>query len=213
MCALLLISLVWILQLDNILAGHNPEFEGILTEVSLNIFLFLFCSSQYLTPRVITYRFNAYVWSLFLRCLFESAFYFLNCLTRLRFLFDRDGLVCLHPGLDPFSCLFLFILLVRRLSWTIKHYVWPYVRCWFGVFLVERWLTRVKTEASGPVLCLETEDVEGAVEKAVSVGAAKDGEITEEEGACCGRVGKLKDPFGFTWCISSPAKKCADVEA
>ncbi|XP_021907426.1 uncharacterized protein At5g48480 [Carica papaya] len=71
----------------------------------------------------------------------------------------------------------------------------------------------VKTEASGPVLCLETEDVEGAVEKAVSVGAAKDGEITEEEGACCGRVGKLKDPFGFTWCISSPAKKCADVEA
>ncbi|KAF5746265.1 Lactoylglutathione lyase / glyoxalase I family protein [Tripterygium wilfordii] len=75
--------------------------------------------------------------------------------------------------------------------------------------------TTLKTGGSGCVLCLETEDVEAAVAKAVAAGAVAEGHITEgEEGACCGgRVGKLKDPYGFVWLICSPAKKCATAEA
>ncbi|XWS76004.1 hypothetical protein CRYUN_Cryun01aG0140300 [Craigia yunnanensis] len=74
--------------------------------------------------------------------------------------------------------------------------------------------TPVKTEGTGCVLCLETEDVEAAIEKAVSAGAVAEGEITDGDGACCGgRVGKVKDPYGYVWLICSPAKKCADVEA
>ncbi|XP_022759816.1 uncharacterized protein At5g48480-like [Durio zibethinus] len=72
----------------------------------------------------------------------------------------------------------------------------------------------VKTEGTGCVLCLETEDVEAAVAKAVGAGAVVEGEITEGDGACCGgRVGKIKDPYGYVWLICSPSKKCADVEA
>lgn len=64
------------------------------------------------------------------------------------------------------------------------------------------------------VLCLETEDVEGAVAKALSAGAVADGEIAEGEGACCGgRVAVVKDPYGFVWQICSPVKKVDDVEA
>lgn len=67
---------------------------------------------------------------------------------------------------------------------------------------------------AGCVLCLETEDVEAALSKAVSAGAVAEGEIVEGDGAFCGgRVGKLKDPYGFTWLICSPAKSCVDVEA
>ncbi|XP_009758474.1 uncharacterized protein At5g48480 [Nicotiana sylvestris] len=66
----------------------------------------------------------------------------------------------------------------------------------------------VKT-ASGCVFCLETEDVEGAVAKAVTAGAVSEGEIAEGDGACCGgRVGKLKDPYGNVWLVCSPSKKC-----
>ncbi|CAL0328187.1 unnamed protein product [Lupinus luteus] len=73
----------------------------------------------------------------------------------------------------------------------------------------------VKTGGNGVVLCLETGDVEGAIAKAVSAGAIAEGEVVEGEGACCGgRVGKVKDPYGFVWLICSPAKKCGgDVEA
>ncbi|KAF8388513.1 hypothetical protein HHK36_027187 [Tetracentron sinense] len=73
----------------------------------------------------------------------------------------------------------------------------------------------VKAEGNGCMLCLETDDVTGAVEKAVNAGATMDGEITEGEGgACCGgRVGKVKDPYGYVWLICSPGKKCVDVEA
>ncbi|KAL2336731.1 hypothetical protein Fmac_011177 [Flemingia macrophylla] len=71
-----------------------------------------------------------------------------------------------------------------------------------------------KAGGNGVVLCLETEDVEGAIAKAVSAGAAAEGEVVEGEGACCaGRVGKVKDPYGFVWLIFTPGKKCADVEA
>ncbi|KAL4364128.1 hypothetical protein GQ457_04G025970 [Hibiscus cannabinus] len=74
--------------------------------------------------------------------------------------------------------------------------------------------TPVKAEGSGCVLCLETEDVEAAIAKAVSAGGVAEGEITEGDGACCGgRVGKVKDPYGYVWLICSPAKKCADVVA
>ncbi|MBA0802752.1 hypothetical protein Gohar_013025 [Gossypium harknessii] len=74
--------------------------------------------------------------------------------------------------------------------------------------------TPVKTEGTGCVLCLETEDVEAAIAKAVSAGGVAEGEVTEGDGACCGgRVGKVKDPYGYVWLICSPAKKCGDAEA
>ncbi|XP_059626271.1 uncharacterized protein At5g48480-like [Cornus florida] len=68
---------------------------------------------------------------------------------------------------------------------------------------------------NGCVICLETEDVEAAVAKAVKAGAVSEGEeVAEGDGACCGeRVNKLKDPYGFVWLICSPAKKSADVES
>ncbi|XP_010524646.1 PREDICTED: uncharacterized protein At5g48480 [Tarenaya hassleriana] len=73
-----------------------------------------------------------------------------------------------------------------------------------------------KTEGHSMALCLETEDVEGAVAKAVAAGAVKDGEVVEgEAGACCGEgvQGKVKDPYGFAWIVCSPAKKAETVEA
>ncbi|KAL3850465.1 hypothetical protein ACJIZ3_012347 [Penstemon smallii] len=70
----------------------------------------------------------------------------------------------------------------------------------------------VKSAVTGSVFCLETEDVEGAVAKAVLAGAVSEGEISE--GACCGgRVGKVKDPYGNFWLICTPTKKSADVAA
>ncbi|KAK3001860.1 hypothetical protein RJ639_022129 [Escallonia herrerae] len=72
----------------------------------------------------------------------------------------------------------------------------------------------VKTVGSGTVFCLETDDVDAAVGKAVAAGAVSEGETAEREGACCGgRVGKVKDPYGIVWLICAPAKKCADAEA
>ncbi|CAL0302819.1 unnamed protein product [Lupinus luteus] len=73
----------------------------------------------------------------------------------------------------------------------------------------------VKTGGNGVVLCLETSDVEGAIAKAVNAGAVAEGEVVEGEGACCGgRVGKVKDPYGFVWLICALGNKCgADVEA
>ncbi|KZV51652.1 hypothetical protein F511_29068 [Dorcoceras hygrometricum] len=72
----------------------------------------------------------------------------------------------------------------------------------------------VKTVVTGSVFCLETEEVEAAVSKAVTAGAVADGEVSEVEGACCsGRVGKVKDPYGNVWVICSPSKKSADVAA
>ncbi|OWM62747.1 uncharacterized protein At5g48480 [Punica granatum] len=75
-----------------------------------------------------------------------------------------------------------------------------------------------KTAGAGIVLCLETNDIDAAVSKAVSAGAVSEGELEETEGACCGgRVGKVKDPYGFTWHICSAAaaacQEPADVEA
>ncbi|XP_057514090.1 uncharacterized protein At5g48480-like [Actinidia eriantha] len=72
----------------------------------------------------------------------------------------------------------------------------------------------VNTPATGFVICLETDDVEAAVAKAVSAGGVSEGEVAEGEVACCGgRVGKVKDPYGVVWMICSPIKTCADVEA
>ncbi|GAV70747.1 Glyoxalase_2 domain-containing protein [Cephalotus follicularis] len=71
-----------------------------------------------------------------------------------------------------------------------------------------------KTGGTGVVLCLETEDVEAAIANAIKAGAVAEGDVAEGEDACGGgRVGKVKDPYGFVWEISSPAKNCADVEA
>ncbi|XP_076891030.1 uncharacterized protein At5g48480-like [Bidens hawaiensis] len=71
------------------------------------------------------------------------------------------------------------------------------------------------TATTGLVFCLETEDIEAAVEKAVKAGVAESEVTTEADGAFCGgeRVGKLKDPHGIVWLICTPAKKSADVEA
>lgn len=73
------------------------------------------------------------------------------------------------------------------------------------------YVSRVKS-ATGSVFCLETEDVEAAVDNASKAGAIVEGEI--HEGDCCGsRVGKVKDPYGNVWMICAPAKKADDVEA
>ncbi|KAL5562207.1 hypothetical protein UlMin_031954 [Ulmus minor] len=72
----------------------------------------------------------------------------------------------------------------------------------------------VKSAGTGVVLCLETQDVDAAIAKAITAGAVAEGEIVEGEGACCGgRVGKVKDPYGYVWAICSQAKKCVEVEA
>lgn len=61
---------------------------------------------------------------------------------------------------------------------------------------------------------METEAVEAAIASAVRAGALSEGEVVEGEGACFGgRVGKVKDPYGFVWLICSPGKKCASAEA
>ncbi|KAK9138536.1 hypothetical protein Sjap_009130 [Stephania japonica] len=58
---------------------------------------------------------------------------------------------------------------------------------------------------SGGSLWLETNDVEGAVAKAVKAGAVAEGEIAEGES-----IGKVKDPYGYFWLICSAP---ANVEA
>lgn len=92
---------------------------------------------------------------------------------------------------------------------SINVFKTPFETCCSHAF------TRVKPVGSGGVaLCLETEDVAAAIAKAVSAGAVAEGEIVEGEGACCGgSVGKVTDPYGFSWLICSPAKKCAAVDA
>jgi len=70
----------------------------------------------------------------------------------------------------------------------------------------------VKSEGAGMIFRLETDDVEAAIAKAEAAGAAREGDaVTEVEGE--GRVGKVKDPYGYVWAISSPVKKVVDVEA
>lgn len=67
--------------------------------------------------------------------------------------------------------------------------------------------------SNGVILCLETENVEAAIAKAVAAGGVAEGEITEGESACCdGLVGKVKDPYGFVWVICSPASQCDEAE-
>ncbi|XP_010910668.1 uncharacterized protein At5g48480 [Elaeis guineensis] len=67
---------------------------------------------------------------------------------------------------------------------------------------------------AGVVFRVETEDVEGAVAKAVKAGGVLQGEITEEESGCgWGLLGKVKDPFGVVWYVASTAKKCSPAEA
>ncbi|RVW34354.1 Uncharacterized protein CK203_101002 [Vitis vinifera] len=74
--------------------------------------------------------------------------------------------------------------------------------------------TRAKTVGTGCTICLETDEVEAAVVKAVAAGATNECATADGESACCGgRVAKLKDPYGFVWLICSPAKKPVDVVA
>ncbi|XP_062203523.1 uncharacterized protein At5g48480 [Phragmites australis] len=62
--------------------------------------------------------------------------------------------------------------------------------------------------ASGLVLRLETDDVNGAAAQAAAAGAALLGEVTED---CCGLGATLVDTFGVTWVLApaTSAKKCA----
>lgn len=54
------------------------------------------------------------------------------------------------------------------------------------------------------ILHLETDDVEGAFEKAVEAGATVTEPISEKP---WGQIyGKIKDPFGFVWSIATPVK-------
>ncbi|XP_058739529.1 uncharacterized protein At5g48480-like [Vicia villosa] len=69
--------------------------------------------------------------------------------------------------------------------------------------------TPAKSGGNGVVFALETDDVEGAIAKAVKGGATVDIEGAAGEG----RVGKVADPYGYVWQISSPLKKDAEVEA
>ncbi len=71
-----------------------------------------------------------------------------------------------------------------------------------------------KTVGTRCIICLETDDVEAAVEKAIAAGATNQCATAEGESACCGgRVAKLNDPYGFVWLICSPANKPVDVAA
>lgn len=63
-------------------------------------------------------------------------------------------------------------------------------------------MDRNRTAGSGFSFILETEDIEGAVANAVKAGAVSEGEIEEGENAL--RLGKVKDPYGMMWAITSP---------
>ncbi|KAJ8748158.1 hypothetical protein K2173_000566 [Erythroxylum novogranatense] len=73
------------------------------------------------------------------------------------------------------------------------------------------------TAGAGIAFCLETDDVEAAMSKAVAAGAVAEHEVSEgTEGSCVGsgRVGKVKDPYGYVWFICAPDKKpCSEAEA
>lgn len=72
---------------------------------------------------------------------------------------------------------------------------------------------RFNSDTGGCYLCLETEDIDAAVAKAVKAGGVRNGEKVEVDGACFGgRVEKLEDPYGNFWILCSPAAN-ADVEA
>lgn len=63
-------------------------------------------------------------------------------------------------------------------------------------------MDRNKAGGSGLSFLLETEDIEGAITNAVKAGAVSDGEIEEGDNAL--RLGKVKDPYGMMWAITSP---------
>lgn len=116
-----------------------------------------------------------------------------------KILFPASALVLLLRWIT-----FFFVLTFLSLEIICIYYYYYYLIC------------SVKNAGAGCVLCLETEDVEAAVAKAVAAGAVAEGDLADGADACCGggggRVGEVKDPYGFTWLICSPAKKCAEAE-
>lgn len=79
----------------------------------------------------------------------------------------------------------------------------------FYIFNLFIYCYSVKTGGNGVVFALETDDVEGAIAKAVKGGA-----VVDIEGAAGdGRVGKVTDPYGYAWQISAPVKKVDEVVA
>ncbi|KAI4329909.1 hypothetical protein MLD38_028241 [Melastoma candidum] len=69
-----------------------------------------------------------------------------------------------------------------------------------------------ETKGTKSAIVLETEEVDLAVANAVKAGAILEGgEVAETDGGV--RAEKVVvDPFGFTWIISAPVKKSAEVE-
>lgn len=132
---------------------------------------------------------------------FSFSFFLLH--TCLDFLHRRiqpyfTSLCCVPP--DLFISFFIF-----SLSYTLS------VQISNNSIINSLSIFRVKTEGSGCAFILETEDLDAAISKAIAAGAVAEGEVSEVEGS--GRVGKVKDPYGYLWMISSVAKKSADVEA
>ncbi|KAL1198804.1 hypothetical protein V5N11_007091 [Cardamine amara subsp. amara] len=102
----------------------------------------------------------------------------------------------------------------RKLDQELPHVVSSELELGGSTFVVRDVTTLsgsvAKPEGATMTLSLETDDVEAAVEKAVTNGAVKV-EVTEVE-AEVGVNGKVTDPFGYTWIFSSPAKKIETVE-
>ncbi|KAL4192845.1 hypothetical protein AMTRI_Chr06g196270 [Amborella trichopoda] len=62
------------------------------------------------------------------------------------------------------------------------------------------------------IMWLETEDMEGAIAKAVKAGATVEAEVSDTP-CGAGRYGKVKDPFGYIWAISTPCPVAAATPA
>lgn len=99
-------------------------------------------------------------------------------------------------------------LLADRLSFdSVMFKEFHMYRCFVCIFFSEN------VAESKFALFLETDDIEAAVSKAVGAGAVAESEIAEGDGPYVGsRVSKLKDPFGFTWIITSPDEEINVVE-
>ncbi|CAI8612488.1 unnamed protein product [Vicia faba] len=101
----------------------------------------------------------------------------------------------------------------RKADQEIPHVLSAELKIAGSLFLVADTVddsaTPVKSGGNGVVFALETDDVEGAIAKAVKGGAVVDIEGASGEG----RVGKVTDPYGYVWQISAPLKKDAEVVA
>ncbi|CAI8588603.1 unnamed protein product [Vicia faba] len=116
----------------------------------------------------------------------------------------------------------------RKADQEIHHVLSAELKIAGSLFLVVNTVddsaTPVKSGGNSVAFALETEDVEGAIAKAVKGGAVVDiegaiakavkgGAVVDIEGASGeGRVRKVTDPYGYVWQISAYLKKrCWDL--